>query len=125
MHHLFYTWLNTCLRMDVSWPLSATREAQWDRPDSYRIFFLELFGFVPSGLAVLGITIAMLGCATYQKDVGAARDLVRQGEFAKACEQLKPFAEKQNGDQLVYLFDYGSALQLNGQYSESNRVLEL
>lgn len=48
---------------------------------------------------------------------------MKEGKHADAAEKLRPMAEKQNDDQLVYLFDYGTALQLAGKYKESNSVL--
>src|SRR4051812_39697842 len=67
----------------------------------------------------------VISCASYQSQVNNARDLIKKGEFAKACDKLKPMAEKPGDDQLVYLFDYGTALQLAGRYEESNKALEL
>ncbi|MGE0633406.1 MAG: COG3014 family protein [Pseudobdellovibrionaceae bacterium] len=45
------------------------------------------------------------------------------GQFKEAAEQLKPLAEKQSDDQLIYLLDYAMALHLAGEYQESNRAL--
>ncbi len=62
------------------------------------------------------------GCATYQGKVAPTRDLIKQKKFVEAAEKLKPQAEKEGGDQLVHLMDYGTALQLSGQLKESNTV---
>ncbi len=60
-----------------------------------------------------------LGCATYQGKVEKSREEIRAGQFDSAIDQLKLLAEKENDDQLVYLLDYGVALQLAGKYKES------
>jgi hypothetical protein len=63
-----------------------------------------------------------LGCATYQGKVGEARHALSRGDFDKALADLKPLAETDNVDQLVYLLDYATALQIAGKYDESNKV---
>jgi hypothetical protein len=74
--------------------------------------------------ALVGLFFAFsgLGCATYQGKVGVARDALADGDFEKAYADLKPLAEKDNADQLVYLLDYATALQIGGNYPESNKV---
>ncbi len=63
------------------------------------------------------------GCATYETRVKQGRDLLRQGQFSEAAEALRPLAEKEGGDQLVYLLDYALAQQLAGDLEGSNRSL--
>jgi uncharacterized protein len=63
---------------------------------------------------------ANLGCATYQSKVTQARDYLSQNKSAEAVEYLKPLAEKESDDQLIYVFDYATALQAAGNYKESN-----
>ncbi len=62
------------------------------------------------------------GCATYQSRVSPARDLL----VARQCEQsskiLAELAAKEDGDQLVHLLDYASALQVCGDYKKSNEI---
>lgn len=70
--------------------------------------FLVLFGFT--------------GCATYQGKVSLARDLLKSGQTAEAVEKLKPLAATDNGDQLIYLLDYATALQIQGSFQESNKA---
>jgi len=41
-----------------------------------------------------------------------------------AAEILKPLAEKDSDDQLVYLLEYGIALHEAGQYEESNKFFK-
>ena len=74
---------------------------------------------------VVGLFFAfssLIGCATYQGKVGGARQALVRGDYEKALTELKPLAETDNVDQLVYLLDYGTALQIAGKYDESNKV---
>lgn len=64
-----------------------------------------------------------IGCATYQTFVDQSRRHLKNAEYDQALQKLKPLAEKTNDDQLVYLFDYGTTLQISGQYEESNKIL--
>jgi hypothetical protein len=65
-----------------------------------------------------------ISCATYQGKVEKSRDLLKQGDYPAAVKNLEPLAQKQDGDQLVYLLDYAVALQLDGKVQESNRSLQ-
>lgn len=60
-------------------------------------------------------------CATYQGKVSGARQAIEGGRFQEAVAQLKPLAEEANGDQLAYLLDYATALQIDGQVDESTK----
>lgn len=62
------------------------------------------------------------GCSTFSKTAGETNRLFVKHEFLKAAEQLKPMAEKDSDDQLVYLLEYGTALHYAGKYEESNRA---
>ena len=75
-----------------------------------KLFFLGTF-------IVFGIS-----CATYQNKVGPSKSALRQGNSALAVEKLKPLADKESDDQLVYLLDYGVANQIKGDYEESNKA---
>lgn len=79
------------------------------------------FRLVAAALAALGIIGA--GCASYQTKVASARDWMRRGSAVEAIKQLEPLAEKEGDDQLVYLLDYGTALQQAGQFKESTKAL--
>lgn len=70
----------------------------------------------------LFFTLNLLGCATYQNKVQDAREALVRRDYSKALADLKPLAEKENDDQLVYLLDYGVALQLSGKLKESNEI---
>lgn len=71
------------------------------------------FFFLISGLSA---------CATYQGKVSVARDLLTQGQADEAVKKLEPLAQTADGDQLVYLLDYATALQIAGQIKESNKA---
>lgn len=70
------------------------------------------------------IFVMMSGCATYQDRINKSRSLLESGECDKSLTQLKELSDKEGGDQLAYLMDYGSALQICQKYKESNEVLE-
>lgn len=80
---------------------------------------LDKFAYIFVIILLLG------GCATYQKKVTSARDLIRKRDFQGAIQELKPLAEKEGDDQLVYLLDYATALHLAGDFKESNRIFSL
>ncbi len=63
-------------------------------------------------------------CATYQGNVTLARDHLSNGRCEEALKLLQIESEKVNGDQLVYLLDYASALQICGQYKKSSEVFQ-
>jgi hypothetical protein len=50
-----------------------------------------------------------------------ARNLIQQGQFTEALQQLKVLADEPGNDQLVYMLDYATALQMAGNYEESNK----
>lgn len=67
--------------------------------------------------------LGLVGCSHFAKTSSQANHYLRNGEYEKAIEVLKPLAEEEGNDQLVYLLDYGMALHLAGQYDESIKVL--
>jgi len=60
-----------------------------------------------------------MGCATYQSKVGTARHNLISGRYAEAVRDLEPLANEEGDDQLLYLLDYATALQLAGRYNDS------
>lgn len=78
--------------------------------------------FLSKGRSCVFLCLALSSCATYQNKVHDSRLLLEQGQYEQAIEKLKPLAEKADGDQLVYLLDYATALQMSGRYDESNRA---
>lgn len=63
-----------------------------------------------------------VGCATYQTKLEGPRGKLQRGEVESALQELKALSEKEDGDQLVYLLDYATALQFAGRYDESAKV---
>lgn len=64
----------------------------------------------------------LVTCATYQSKVASSRDLLREGRATEAIDQLKPLAEEESKDQLVYLLDYATALKTAGRQPEAQKV---
>ncbi len=62
------------------------------------------------------------GCASYQSRVAPARDLLVARQCEASLKILQELSANDNGDQLVHLMDYGSALQICGDYKKSNEV---
>lgn len=71
----------------------------------------------------IGAFFLISGCATYQSKVFEARSLLSEGRSTEAIDKLKPLADEDSGDRLVYLLDYGMALSLAGRLDEANRAL--
>lgn len=61
---------------------------------------------------------AVIGCASYQTKVDEARRLFVDSPTV-AVEKLEPLAKEEGRDQLVYLLDYATALQVAGRYADS------
>lgn len=70
------------------------------------------------------LALVLVSCATYQSKVEEARRLIDQGDIKTAIERLKPLALEPSDDQLIYLLDYATTLQVNGQFEESNQQFE-
>lgn len=74
--------------------------------------------------AYVGLFFLLLttGCASYQSKVDKARSSLMARDYDAALKDLEPLANKEDGDQLVYLLDYGTALQVSGKIDDSNRT---
>jgi hypothetical protein len=77
-----------------------------------------------NALKVILVLALLSGCATASKKSEQVYDLLRKGETTQAIELLKVPAELADDDQLVYLLELGTALQVAGQYEESNKIFE-
>jgi hypothetical protein len=66
--------------------------------------------------------LMILGCASYQGKLGPFFSQLKAGQAEQAAESIKEKALTEGDDQVVYLFEYGTALQAAGNYKESNRV---
>ena len=64
----------------------------------------------------------LTGCASYQSRLSPARQDLVNGQCGKALATLQDLSSKTDGDQLVYLMDYGSALQICKEYKKSNEI---
>jgi hypothetical protein len=67
--------------------------------------------------------IILVGCAIHSNQIAPSQNEIIQGRCDSALNKLKVLAEKETDDQLLYLMEYGSALQICKNYSESNKVL--
>lgn len=72
-------------------------------------------------IGAIMFVLLQVGCATYQAKVDDARRLLIV-DPEQAVEKLKPLADEEGRDQLVYLLDYATALQTAGRYEESVRA---
>ena len=61
----------------------------------------------------------LVSCSHFSQTSSVANSYLKSGDYDKAVDILKPLAEKDGDDQLVYLLDYGTALHLAGRYDES------
>ncbi len=63
-----------------------------------------------------------MGCASYQTKVSEPRRLIQQSQPAQAAELLAPMALQPSKDQLVYLLDYATALQMAHNFTDSTKA---
>lgn len=71
----------------------------------------------------LGLALpALVACASYQHQTDDFRSKLYQGRPSEAAEKVKEKAFKPGDDQVVYLFEYGTAQQMAGNYAESNKA---
>lgn len=68
------------------------------------------------------VLLALFSCASYQSKVGDFRADLRASRPADAAAKVKAKAEEPGDDQVVYLLEYATALQLAGDFKESNRA---
>jgi hypothetical protein len=61
-----------------------------------------------------------MGCASYQSKISGFDKDLHSGKASEAADKLKEKAEKEGDDQVVYLFEYATALQMAGRFKESN-----
>lgn len=68
------------------------------------------------------IAFLFLGCATYQNRIQQGRDQIQKGDCLSGLKNINDLVEKNDGDQLVFLMELGSALQICKDYTKSNEV---
>ena len=66
-----------------------------------------------------------MGCSLYQFKMYEARKKLKAGQVESSLSILKKHVEESSDDKLVYLMDYGTALQIAGRYKESNEAFLL
>jgi uncharacterized protein len=76
-------------------------------------------------LVFLSLGIMGTGCATYQGELQGSLDMIRAHKPEEAAAKLKEKANKDSDDQVVYLFEYATALHLAKDYQASNKAFLL
>lgn len=79
---------------------------------------------ISSFFILLLLPLTILSCATYQSKTLEARAKLKTGQFTEAIERLKFLADTPGDDQLVYVLDYATALQINGEYKASAQAFQ-
>ncbi len=76
-------------------------------------------------LALVGFAVALsaTACSTYPHNAQDALSAFYSGDYPKAAELLEKKSQDDGKDQVLFLFDRGMALQLAGNYKESEKVL--
>lgn len=70
---------------------------------------------------LISALMALSGCASYQSKVDLARKDFSSNP-SEAVAKLEPLAKEENKDQLVYLLDYATALQMAGRPADSAKA---
>ena len=81
--------------------------------------------FGPMGLLRIILAVGFLGglgCATYQGGLSGFYSKIRSGDPKAAAEAVKEKAFTEGDDQVVYLFEYATALQSAGEFKASNEA---
>lgn len=66
--------------------------------------------------------LSSLGCASYQAKIEASKNDLRSKKCDSALLNLEKLSQNESSDQLAYLMEYGSALQICQQYEKSNAI---
>ena len=70
------------------------------------------------------VLVQLAGCATYGSGVQQALTAVEEGDYAKAATQIQSSLSADGKDRLLYNLELGVIRHLEGNYAESNRLLE-
>lgn len=76
-----------------------------------------------SVLSLAALLLFLSSCATHQNTIAPIQQDIKQGRCETALPVLEKLTEKSGSDQLLYMMEFGSALQICKQYSKSNEVL--
>lgn len=71
------------------------------------------------------LSFFIVSCASYQSQLNPVQKLMTQGQPRAAAEKVKQKAFESGKDQVVYLMEYGTAMQAAGDFEESNRAFLL
>lgn len=66
--------------------------------------------------------LALSACATYQGRLAPVQKDLLSGNCYKAIKTLEELSAKEGDDRLLYLMEYGSALQICRDYRKSNQI---
>lgn len=72
-----------------------------------------------------GLILVLVGCASYPAEMREVKTRLRDGNPQAAAEVLKEKAFVDSDDQVVFLFEYGTAEQVSKDYKNSNRAFLL
>lgn len=70
------------------------------------------------------VLVQLAGCATYGSGVQQALTAVEEGDYTKAATQIQSSLSADGKDRLLYNLELGVIRHLEGNYAESNRLLE-
>jgi hypothetical protein len=84
----------------------------------------KLFGLNYQRWILAGLALPVLmSCSSYQTKVQDFRNDLKKDQPAAAAARVKDKAWEAGDDQVVYLFEYATAMQLAGDYKESIKAL--
>lgn len=92
--------------------LAQARIQKWGIRHRTSIFFM----------AVFGAALFLSGCATHQSRIDKPRLMLKSQQYDEAISELEKLAAQPDGDQLLNLMEYGTALRISGRYQDSNSV---
>lgn len=72
--------------------------------------------------ALLSFSFFLSACATHQSRLSPAQRDLLSGNCANATKTLDDLSSKDSDDQLLFLMEYGSALQICKDYRKSNEI---
>lgn len=70
----------------------------------------------------LFLFLALTGCASYQSKMFQTRQAIKMGQTEEALTKLEALSQEEGRDQLLYMLDYATALQISGKYKESSQA---
>ena len=76
------------------------------------------------GCALIALAFLFCSCATHSGAMSPIRNELRQDRCDTALPKLEKMTESPSDDQLLYLMEYGSALQICRDFKKSNSILQ-